>query len=72
LERSPSKVRIDVVDVTGRRVRGLLERDMPRGVHIVGWDSKNDEGSLVAAGTYFAKLVVDGEESQSKRMTVLR
>ena len=49
LERSPSKVRIDVLDVTGRRVRRLLERDMPRGVHIVGWDSKNDEGRFVAA-----------------------
>jgi YVTN family beta-propeller protein len=72
LANTPSKVRIDVVDVTGRRVRTLLNREMTQGVHIVGWDSKNDEGQLVAAGMYFAKLNVDGQVQQTKRLTVLR
>jgi YVTN family beta-propeller protein len=72
LERSPSQVRIDIVNVSGRRVRSLLAREMARGSHIVGWDGKNDDGQLVAAGTYFAKLAVDGREVQTKRMTVLR
>jgi hypothetical protein len=72
LEKTPSKVRIDVVDVTGRRVRTLLERDMTQGVHVVGWDSKNDDGQPVSAGTYFAKLNVDGRVQQTKRLTVLR
>ena len=72
LERSPSQVHIDVVNIGGRRVRSLLQREMTRGTHVVGWDGKNDDGQLVAAGTYFAKLSVDGREVQTKRMTVLR
>ena len=72
LERSPSQVHIDVVNIGGRRVRSLLQREMTRGTHVVGWDGKNDDGQLVAAGTYFAKLSVDGREMQTKRMTVLR
>ena len=72
LAKTPSKVSIEIVDVTGRRLRRLLSRDMTQGVHIVGWDSRNDEGQLVSAGMYFAKLNVDGQVVQTKRMTVLR
>ncbi len=72
LEKSPSEVRIDVYDVTGRRVRTLLERQMTRGTHIVGWDARDDSKNVVAPGVYFAKLAVDGAELKTKRLTVVR
>jgi YVTN family beta-propeller protein len=72
LEKSPSRVQIEIVNIAGRRVRMLLERELTRGSHVVGWDGKNDEGQTVAAGTYFARLSVNGREAQTKRMTVLR
>jgi hypothetical protein len=71
LERSPTAVRIDVYDVSGRRVRTLLDRAMTRGTHIVGWDSRDDRGRAVAAGTYFARLTLDGKDAGGKKLVVL-
>ncbi|MGH2570339.1 MAG: hypothetical protein ACRDGR_03895, partial [bacterium] len=71
LERSPTAVRIDVFDVQGRRVRALLDRTMTRGTHLVGWDSRDDRGRLVATGAYFARLRVDGKDAGGKKMIVV-
>lgn len=72
LVKSPSTARIEIYDVTGRRVRSLLDRELTRGTHIVGWDSRDDSGQTVAAGSYFARLSVNGAEQETKRMTVLK
>jgi hypothetical protein len=72
LEKSPSDVRIDVFDVSGRRVRTLLQRTMTRGTHIVGWDARDDSNQLVAPGVYFAKLSLGDAEQMTKRLTILR
>ncbi len=71
LDRS-DPVHIDVYDVTGRHVRALLERRMPRGTHIAGWDGRDGQGRLLPAGTYFARLSVNGERRGEKKLTLLR
>ena len=71
LERSPSRVKIEIYDVSGRRVRTLLDRKMTRGTHIVGWDSRNDQGLRVATGIYYARLLVDDGAKGTKKMVVL-
>jgi YVTN family beta-propeller protein len=72
VEGSLANVRIEVFDVTGRRVRDLLDRDLTRGTHVVGWDSRDQNGRPVASGAYFARLLVDDRRVGTKRMTVLR
>ncbi|NNE42919.1 MAG: T9SS type A sorting domain-containing protein [Gemmatimonadetes bacterium] len=72
VEGGTSNVRIDVYDVTGRRVRTLIDRPMTRGTHIVGWDSRGDDGQRVSSGVYFARYEVDGGSQGSKKMVVLR
>jgi hypothetical protein len=72
VETAGSMVRIDVFDVSGRRVRTLLERRMPRGDHMVGWDTMDAAGRPVAAGVYVARLTVDGERLEARKMTALR
>jgi len=69
---TPSPVRIDVFDVRGRLVRKLLDRRLPRGTHVVGWDSRDDAGRAVAPGVYFARYRVGGEERGGKKLVVLR
>ena len=69
---APAKdVRIDVFDVSGRRVRQLFDRRLPRGTHIVGWDGRDDGQQRVVAGTYFARLFVEGARRGEKKLTVL-
>ncbi|MCC7142766.1 MAG: hypothetical protein IT349_11760, partial [Candidatus Eisenbacteria bacterium] len=47
-------VRIDIVDVSGRRVRTIEDRAVPAGSHVVEWDGRDERGARVPAGVYFA------------------
>lgn len=51
-----ARVRIDVYDVLGRRVRQLRDQQMAAGEREVGWDGRNDRGERVSAGLYFYRL----------------
>jgi hypothetical protein len=72
VDRNDARVEIDVFDVRGRLVRQLLDRRLTRGRHIVGWDSRDVSGTLVAPGVYFARYHVNGEPGGEKKMVVLR
>ncbi|HMB68436.1 MAG TPA: FlgD immunoglobulin-like domain containing protein, partial [bacterium] len=72
LESRAERVRIDIHDVSGRLVRTLVERPLPRGTHTVGWDSRDASGSRVTPGVYFARLLVNGRQDGEKKMTVMR
>ena len=66
------RARLEIFDVTGRRVRMLDDRpDWPAGVHERSWNLLDDRGRRVTAGVYFVRLksatgVADG------RVVVLR
>ncbi len=51
------QVKLDVYDVGGRLVRGLLAGPMAAGDHRVTWDGTDDRGVPVAGGVYYARLV---------------
>ncbi len=72
LPQRGSAVRLDVFDVSGRRVRTIFDRPIAKGTHVAGWDSRDDFGSRVAPGVYFARLTVDGQSFGEKKMTVVR
>ena len=72
LENPSSQVVIEIFNIEGRRVRTLMDRRMPRGTHVVGWDGRNGSGQTVAAGFYYARLIVDSEKKGGKKMTLLR
>jgi hypothetical protein len=62
---------ITVYDVSGRRVRTLLNQYVPAGVHEVVWDGRNDSGERVASGLFFYRLRA-GEVIETKKMILLR
>lgn len=65
------RVRIDIYNVQGQRVRRLVDMDYPAGYHAVGWDSLDDTGKRVASGQYFYRLAV-GEVTQTRKMLLLK
>jgi YVTN family beta-propeller protein len=67
-----SRVRLEIYDVAGRRVATPLDRPVTRGEHLVGWSTRDAQGRPVAPGVYFARLLVNGQPSGSKKMTVVR
>jgi hypothetical protein len=55
------RVRADVFDVTGRRVRSLYRGLMPAGQRVVAWDRRDQRGEIVGAGQYFVQVRLDGQ-----------
>ncbi|MBZ0268294.1 S8 family serine peptidase [bacterium] len=58
---TPSRVEISVIDVAGRRVRGLVDGPRPAGSHEARWDGLGDDGRPAAAGVYFVKVAARGQ-----------
>ena len=61
MERT-ERVRLDVFDVQGRRVRTMLDEDVAPGVRTLTWDGRAPNGSAVPAGIYFVRLKGGGRE----------
>ncbi len=64
-------VRLDVIDVAGRRVRTLVRGALGAGTHHLAWNGRDDAGRRVAAGVYFARLVASGRV-QARRLVLVR
>jgi hypothetical protein len=67
-----ARVRIDVFDVSGARVRSLLDETRAAGAYTdVRWDGRDGAGSPVASGVYFYRLTSNDFE-QTKKMVLLK
>lgn len=64
-------VKIDIINVNGQTVRTLLDEQVPAGMHVVQWDSADDNGNQVASGIYFYRLTA-GDVVASKKMMLLK
>jgi hypothetical protein len=56
-----SLVRLDVLDVAGRRVAVLARQVEGPGAHSASWDGRDASGSRVSAGLYFVRLEAAGQ-----------
>jgi hypothetical protein len=54
--REKAHVSIKIYDVAGRLVRVLVDDVRDAGPHSVQWRGRNDRGSLVSSGIYFARM----------------
>jgi hypothetical protein len=66
-----SRVRLEVYDASGRRVRTLVDEMQQEGSHSVEWAGNNEQGVPVSSGMYFCRLSA-GKEIISKKMVLLR
>ncbi len=61
-----SRVTLRLYDVQGRVVRTLLEQDAAAGTFAAQWDGRDDDGSQLGRGVYFARLVAGGQTTEKK------
>ena len=66
-----TSVRLTIYDVTGRQVRGLVDRSMGPGLHSVSWDRTDDRGQEVRPGVFYYRMVA-GPTSFVRRLVVLQ
>jgi len=64
-------VRLYVYSIDGSLVKVLVNKRLAAGRHAASWDGSNSYAERVPSGTYFIKLVADGE-SFIKKATLVR
>jgi hypothetical protein len=66
-----AKLRVDVFDVGGRRVRSLVDRTASQGQAQVEWNLLNDSGQRVASGLYVVRVDI-GDTRKTLPLLVIR
>jgi hypothetical protein len=65
-------VQLSVYDMLGQKVADLYTGAQAMGSYSVTWDGRDEHGATVASGVYFYRLLLDGQTSQSRVMTLLK
>ena len=60
-----------VCDISGRRIRILLDAEQPAGRHEIVWDGRDAAGRPVASGIYLARLEAAGATA-TRRLVLLK
>ena len=68
---SAGHVVLEIFDVTGRRVRRIVDETQDAGHHRARWDGRSDSGRAAASGVYVYK-VSTGASTLAKSMLLLR
>ncbi len=64
----PGSVRLEVFDVSGRRVNALADGVLAAGEHAVYWNGRDESGRLVANGIYLCRLSTEGRIQRSRAL----
>jgi hypothetical protein len=60
------RVAVDVLDVSGRKVRVLGPRAFDAGAHTIGWDGRDDAGRDAGPGLFFMRIAGAGWQDTAR------
>ncbi|EQB62849.1 MAG: Subtilisin-like protein serine protease [candidate division Zixibacteria bacterium RBG-1] len=66
-----SKVKLDIYNILGQKVKSLVDEKLSAGYKKVTWDGTNQNGNSVASGIYFYRLQTD-KFIEAKKMVMLK
>jgi hypothetical protein len=66
-----AKVRLDIYNILGQRIKTLVDQEQPIGVHQIQWNGTDDRGIKVSSGVYVFVLKA-GTFTESKKMLLLK
>jgi hypothetical protein len=64
-------VKLSIYNITGRKVKTLVDEHQTAGYKTVCWNGKDDQGKETASGIYFYKIRA-GDFSQSRKMVLVK
>ena len=68
---SSERVRLEIFDIRGSRIRTLADGRFAAGRHTVTWNGLNDAGVGVSSGVYLYRLV-SGKKTLTRKLVILR
>lgn len=72
---APGTVEIVVYDILGREVSKLIEGVHTSGQHVVHWDGRNQDGTVVSNGVYYYRMSATssvGHFNQTQKLVIVR
>ncbi len=63
---------LKVYNVLGQEVVTLLDQQMDAAKHEILWEGNNNQGTVVASGTYFYSLKIGDSFEETRQMTLLK
>ncbi|MFO7657900.1 MAG: LamG-like jellyroll fold domain-containing protein [Bacteroidales bacterium] len=66
-----SDVLVDIYNLTGQKVRTLVQENQVAGLQTINWDGSNDSGLLLNSGNYLCRIQIDGN-AQTRVLTMVR
>ncbi|MCF7794155.1 MAG: right-handed parallel beta-helix repeat-containing protein [Candidatus Cloacimonetes bacterium] len=70
--QTSSFVTLEIFNIKGQKVKTLLNSLLSAGHFECVWNGKNDAGKSVSSGEYFARLKVNGEEIDVRKMLLMK
>jgi len=64
-----SRVRLEIYDIRGRKLRKLLQTTKPPGRHSTSWDGKDGSGRKTASGIYFVRFTAMNPNTEKRVYT---
>lgn len=68
----PTRVQLSILDVSGRRVRLLLDGPREPGSYEAAWDGRLEDGRRAASGVYFYRLDLGSGHVETRKLLLLR
>lgn len=68
---SAGRARLAIYTIDGRKVRTLLDAELPAGEHRAMWDGRDGDGRMLPSGVYCC-LLEAGTTRQARKMTLLK
>ncbi|MBN1780461.1 hypothetical protein JW948_04995 [bacterium] len=67
----PGQIKLDIMDIRGKRIRRLTSRMTEAGPHELIWDGYDEEGRAAASGHYWIVMSVSGK-TWTRKMCLLK
>jgi hypothetical protein len=67
----PDRIKLEIYDITGRKVKTLIDSHCSAGTHEVRWDGVNENGQPASAGMYLYRLSTS-DKDLVKKMVLLK
>ena len=69
--KAESKVKIDIFNIKGQKVKSLINEVYPMGNHKVLWNGKDNNDRAVSSGVYFTRMTT-GKFQTTKKMLLMK
>ena len=67
-----SNVKLEILDVLGRRVATLADRTYKAGTYSVAWNGQNNAGGKAASGVYFVRVQAGDSFTETRKIILLK